>query len=252
MDLEKRLVIGEKNMWAILSGIEGNLAAYEAVLADLKKQRLSVEELYILGDVIAAHPDSNRVIQRLQNPKSRELKPQVCQGWWEEQLLILYGLGKSGEPTELIDRYGATMTKTLWEAIDKSHLQWLRSLDFGFFELDCLLIHGSTLGVEDELNPDTPAVQMIDRLLRMDANYLFCGRSGLAFQYEIAAGTMTSEVTTLDRDPQPRTATLKPRQIIGVGNVGRIPGRATYTIYQPSTGKIQFQTVHYGTARGFQ
>lgn len=239
-------------MWAILSGIEGNLAAYEAVLADIKNQRPPVEELYILGDVIAAHPDSNRVIQRLQNPKSRELKPQVCQGWWEEQLLILHGLGKSGEPTELIDRYGATMTKTLWEAIDKSHLQWLRSLDFGFFELDCLLIHGSTVGVEDELNPETPPVQMIDRLLRMDANYLFCGRSGLAFQYEIAAGTMTSEVTTLDRHPQPRTATLKPRQIIGVGNVGRIPGHATYTLYQPNTSKVQFQTVHYGAARGFQ
>ena len=34
-------------MWAILSGIEGNLAAYEAVLADLKRQRVTVEELYI-------------------------------------------------------------------------------------------------------------------------------------------------------------------------------------------------------------
>jgi hypothetical protein len=29
-------------MWAILSGIEGNIAAYEAVLADLKRQRVQV------------------------------------------------------------------------------------------------------------------------------------------------------------------------------------------------------------------
>jgi len=89
-------------------------------------------------------------------------------------------------------------------------------------------------------------------LLRMDANYLFCGRSGLAFQYEVAAGSMTSQVATLDRPPQPRTATLKPRQIIGVGNVGRIPGHAIYTLYQPSTGQVKFQSVRYGTARGFQ
>jgi len=250
----------EKNMWAILSGIEGNLAAYEAVLADLKRQRFpkgrltptSVAELYILGDIIAANPESNGVIQRLQSPKVGELKPQICQGWWEEQLLILHGLGKSGEPTALIDRYGAAMTKTLWDAIDRSHLSWLRSLDFGFFELDCLLIHGSTVGVEDELNPDTPPVEMIDRLLRMDANYLFCGRSGLAFQYEVTAGSMTSQVATLDRASQPRTATLRPRKIVGVGNVGRIPGQATYTLYEPNTGKIQFQTVRYGAARGFQ
>ena len=37
-------------MWAILSGIEGNIAAYEAVLADLNRQRVEVEALYILGD----------------------------------------------------------------------------------------------------------------------------------------------------------------------------------------------------------
>jgi len=250
----------EKNMWAILSGIEGNLAAYEAVLADIKQQRFSkgtltprlVEELYILGDVIAANSDSNRLIERLQSPRSRELTPQICQGWWEEQLLILHGLGRSGEPTELIDRYGSEMVKTLWEAIDISHLPWVRSLDFGFFELDCLLIHGSTVGVSDEITPATPPVEILDRLLRMDANYLFCGRSGLAFQYEVAAGQMTSAVTTLDYPSSPRTTTLKPRQIIGVGNVGRIPGYATYTLYEPSTGWVKFQIVRYGAARGFQ
>ena len=34
-------------MWAILSGIEGNIAAYEAVLADIKRQRVKVEALYL-------------------------------------------------------------------------------------------------------------------------------------------------------------------------------------------------------------
>ena len=35
--------------WAILSGIEGNLAAYEAVLHDIQQQRGPVTDLYILG-----------------------------------------------------------------------------------------------------------------------------------------------------------------------------------------------------------
>ena len=47
-----------KSMWAILSGIEGNMAAYDAVLADIKCQRVKVEALYILGDIVAANPDS--------------------------------------------------------------------------------------------------------------------------------------------------------------------------------------------------
>jgi len=40
------------NKWAILSGIEGNLAAYEAVMADIKRQSKQIEALYILGDLV--------------------------------------------------------------------------------------------------------------------------------------------------------------------------------------------------------
>lgn len=238
--------------WAILSGIEGNLAAYEAVLADIKRQRHPVEELYILGDVIAATPASIKVIQRIQSPRANEPVPQVCQGWWEEQLLILHGLGRTGEPTELIERYGMDMVKTLWDVIPRDRVEWVRSLDFGFFELDCLLIHGSSVSVSDELTPDTPPIQMLDRLMRMDANTLFCGRSGLTFQYQIQQGTVTSSVTTLDKVISPQATQVKPRQIVGVGNVGRIPGQATYTLYHPNSNRIEFKTVRYGSGRGFQ
>jgi hypothetical protein len=238
--------------WAILSGIEGNLAAYEAVLADIKRQRRPVEELYILGDVIAATSVSIKVIQRIQSPRSDEPVPQVCQGWWEEQLLILYGLGRTREPTELIERYGIEIMKTLWEEIPREMVEWVRSLDFGFFELDCLLIHGSSVGVSDELTPDTHPIQMLDRLMRMDANTLFCGRSGLTFQYHIQEGIVTSSVTTLDKVISPQATRVKPRQIVGVGNVGRIPGQATYTLYQPNSNHIEFKTVRYGSGKGFQ
>lgn len=38
--------------WAILSGIEGILAAYEAVLPDIRRQRNTVTDLFIIGDVV--------------------------------------------------------------------------------------------------------------------------------------------------------------------------------------------------------
>ncbi|MBF2028194.1 MAG: metallophosphatase [Oscillatoriales cyanobacterium C42_A2020_001] len=238
--------------WAILSGIEGNLAAYEAVLADIKRQRSPVEELYILGDVIAPTPETEKVIERVRSPRSNEPVPQICQGWWEEQLLILHGLGRTGEPTELIERYGIEMVKTLWDAMPRETVEWVRSLDFGFFELDCLLIHGSSVSVSDELTPDTPAIQMLERLMRMDANTLFCGRSGLTFPYEIQQGSVNSSLTTLDQATSPQATLVKPRQAIGVGNVGRIPGQATYTLYSPNTNQIEFRTVRYASGKGFQ
>lgn len=231
------------------------------MLADIKRQRQPIEELYILGDVIAATSESTNVIQRIRSPHANETVSQVCQGRWEEQLLILHGLGRTGEPTELIERYEIEMVKTLWDTIPQEMVEWVRlaqsatakqPLDFGFFELDCLLIHGSSVGVSDELTPNTPAIQMLDRLMRMDANILFCGHSGLTFQYEIQQGSVTSSITTLDQATLPKATFVKPRQVIGAGNVGRIPGRATYTLYSLNTNQIEFKTVRYGSGGGFQ
>ncbi|MEP0896760.1 metallophosphatase [Leptolyngbya boryana CZ1] len=236
--------------WAILSGIEGNLAAYEAVLKDIQRQR--VDALFVLGDVISPRADNEKLINRLTSPRRGELVPQVCQGWWEEQLLVLHGLGRVGEPTELIGRYGIQMTKKLWDSVPRNLVRWVQSLEFGIFELDCLLIHGSTVSVSDELTPETDPIQMLDRAMRMDANYLFCGRSGLAFEYEIESGGVLTSVTTLDRRSEPEPTSLHPRKIIGVGNVGRTAGQAIYTIYNPNTNALKFCTVRYDSGKGFQ
>ncbi len=238
--------------WAILSGIEGNLAAYEAVLADLKRQRSPVSALYLLGDVVGPRPESEDLVQRIQKPRRGELEPQICQGWWEEQCLILCGLGRISEPTSLIQKYGNGMVKTFWDSVSRQTVEWVRSLEFGIYELDCLLIHGSSVGVEDTLTPDTPVQILLDRLLRFGANNLFCGRSGLTFQYEIKSGAIASTTQTLNSPAQTQTVTVTPRQVIGVGNVGRIVGQATYALYNPGTNHLKFQTVRYGNPKGFQ
>jgi hypothetical protein len=231
--------------WAILSGIEGNLAAYEAVLQDIKRQGSLIEALYILGDAISPRPESEALVARLQNPRQDELEPLICKGWWEEQCLILHGITGNGEPTELIHKYGGDTVKSLWEYVPRKTVRWLSSLDFGFFELECLLIHGSTVSISEELTPETPVIEMLDRLMRMQANSLFCGRSGLSFQYELTSGSVTNTVTTLDSQVSSQTINIQSRQVIGVGNVGRTFGQATYTLYNPNTNQVEFKTVHY-------
>jgi hypothetical protein len=165
--------------------------------------------------------------------------------------LILHALGRTGEPTELIDRYGINMTKILWDAIDSTTLKWVQSLEFGFVELDCFLIHGSSISVSDELTPATDPIQVIDRLSRMESNQLFCGRSGLAFEYKIESGSLNSQVQTLDKLTDLTPTILSPRRIIGVGSVGRIEGKASYTLYHPGSNKLEFKTVRYGAKKGF-
>jgi len=238
--------------WAILSGINGNLSAYEAVLADLKRAHHPIEALYILGDLVGPHPQCEDLVQRVRQPRRGELAPQVCLGWWEEQCFNLHGMGSDPEATELLAQIGPDGVEKLWKSVPRETVQWLRSLDFGFFELDCLLIHGSTVGCHDVLTPETPPMQLLDRLLRADANTLFCGRSGLTFHLQIPAGAVTSTVTTLDAPAQTMTQQVRDRQVVGVGSVGKESGKATYTLYSPYTSTVSFRTVPYGTqGKGF-
>ncbi|UJB71661.1 hypothetical protein HRE53_12275 [Acaryochloris sp. 'Moss Beach'] len=72
------------------------------------------------------------------------------------------------------------------------------------------------------------------RIIRADANHLFCGRSGLAFECWVEPGDLRSTIMTLDSTQTTPTQSYTPRRIIGVGNVGRQPGQATYTLYSPA------------------
>jgi hypothetical protein len=238
--------------WAILSGIEGNLSAYEAVLADIKRVTPKVTDLFILGDLINASKESDRVVQRVRSPQIGELIPQVCRGWWEEQCLILHGQSYQIEPNPLIERYGAAIAKKLWENIPTATVEWISNLHFAFVELDCLLLHGSSISVLEELTSQTPPLQLLDRVVRANVNRLFCGRSGQAFRYQIKEGSVLSTVVTLEEEQTPRNFRTADRFVIGVGNVGHVPGQATYTLYSPSNDLTKFRSVRYGSGRGFQ
>ncbi len=85
----------------------------------------------------------------------------------------------------------------------------------------------------------------------MGANNLFCGRSGQVFEDQLQGGSVTTSVITLDRKQPIETLTAPQRRVIGVGNVGREPGKATYTLYNPNSDRVEFKTVFYGKKKGF-
>ncbi|MGI0496358.1 metallophosphatase [Limnospira platensis] len=233
-------------MWAILSGIEGNLVAYQAVVKDIIKRQVEIEQFYILGDLVGPNPNSELLVEMVRNSDELgEIQPQVCLGWWEEQCFNLYGLGTNVQGDELLNKYGGDTVKLLWKSVSRKTVEWLREQNFGFLELDCLLIHGSSVGVSDELTVDTPAWKMLDRLQRVGANQLFCGRSGQVFEYELATGSVASTVLTLDEQQPSQTVELKNKKVIGVGAVGRDWGTATYTLYNPYSNQVKFCKVDY-------
>lgn len=231
--------------WAILSGIEGNLAAYEAVMADIQQQRHAVSDLYILGDLIGLRGNNQAVLRRLQCPRTGEPAAQICTGWWEEQCFSLYGLSGLPDAPELMAQFGGDAVQYLWQSLSRKDVGWLRSLHFGFHELDCLLIHGSTVSYADELTPTTPPITLCDRLIRASANTLFCGRSGLTFECQVEPTQLRSTVITLASISEPQDQGKTPRRVVGVGSVGRKPGQATYILYAPGTNAVTFKTIEY-------
>ncbi|MDJ0843897.1 MAG: hypothetical protein QNJ08_06620 [Crocosphaera sp.] len=40
-----------------------------------------------------------------------------------------------------------------------------------------------------------------------------------------------------------KTITTPKRRVVGVGNVGKEPGNATYTLYSPHSDRLEFKTV---------
>ena len=232
--------------WALVSGLQGDLNLYEQIQADLKRHR-GVANLFVLGDLVGPDRDCNPLLQRLKQPKPSDLEPECIYGWWEEQLLAECGYRGDRRADSLRQQQGDQRVNQLLAAVDGSHLDWLASLQFGFIELDCALIHGSSADVGDQLTPDTSPLILLDRLTRLDVNRLFTARCDQQFRLELTGGMIHSKVKDHSNDQEHDQAVPK-RSVIGIG------GGKNYTLYDPASDHLEFLSASNrasGRSRGF-
>jgi hypothetical protein len=218
--------------WALISGLRGDLEAYEAIQEDLRHTR-RVDTLFVLGDVIGPARNCDALLSRLQQPRRGELEPQCLYGWWEDQLLAERGYRGGRRADALRLSQGETAVDALLQAVDPGHMGWLAELQFGFIELDCALLHGSSATVEDSLGPDSSPLLLLDRLTRMEVNRLFTARSGQQFSIELTGGGIESQVRDLEGQRHQQQS-VPQRQVIGIG------AGVHYTIYDPGSDRLDF------------
>ena len=218
--------------WALISGLKGDLELYEQIQRDLQATR-GVNTLFVLGDVISPERNCDALLDRLQNPKRGELSANCIYGWWEEQLLAETGFRGNRKADALRLNHGEEVVDALLRAVDPAHLRWLVSLQFGFVELDCGLIHGSSADIGDELTPETSPLILIDRLTRLDVNRLFTARSAQQFRLELTGGGIDSHVKALGGEHKQQQPVPK-RSVIGIG------AGAHYTIYDAGSDRVDF------------
>ena len=218
--------------WALVSGLKGDLELYEQIQRDLQATR-GVNTLFVLGDVISPERNCDALLNRLQNPQRGDLRANCIYGWWEEQLLAESGYRGDRKADNLRQQQGDDGVNQLLAAVDSSHLNWLASLQFGFIELDCALIHGSSADVGDQLTEETSPLILLDRLTRLDVNRLFTARSQRQFRLELTGGELQSHVKDHAGESDHKQ-TVPKRSVIGIG------GHQHYTVYDPATDRIEF------------
>ncbi|MCX5942696.1 MAG: phosphoesterase [Cyanobacteria bacterium] len=218
--------------WALISGLRGDLEAYEAIQADLRHTR-RVDTLFVLGDVIGPERECNALLNRLQQPRRGELEPQCLYGWWEDQLLAERGYRGQRRADALRLGQGETAIDALLQAVDPAYMDWLAGLQLGFVELGCALLHGSSVAVDDSLGPNSSPLFLLDRLNRMDVNRLFTARSGRQFRLELSGGGIESQVRDLEGQRHHQQS-VPPRQVIGIG------AGIHYTVYDPGSDRLDF------------
>ncbi len=226
--------------WALISGLRGDLELYERIQRDLSTQR-GVGSLFVLGDLIGPERNCDALLERLRQPKRGDLKPDCIYGWWEEQLLAERGYRGDQNAQVLRREHGDDVVDALLNAVDERHLPWLASLQFGFIELDCALIHGSSADIGDRLTRDTSPLILLDRLTRLDVNRLFTARSGQQFRLELTGGSIQSHVKDTAGEQQQEQAVPK-RSVIGIGQ------GAAFSLYDPATDRIDFMTTGESSA----
>ena len=226
--------------WALISGLRGDLELYERIQRDLSTQR-GVGSLFVLGDLIGPERNCDALLERLRQPKRGDLKPDCIYGWWEEQLLAERGYRGDQNAQVLRREHGDDAVDALLNAVDERHLPWLASLQFGFIELDCALIHGSSADIGDRLTRDTSPLILLDRLTRLDVNRLFTARSGQQFRLVLTGGSIQSHVKDTAGEQQQEQAVPK-RSVIGIGQ------GAAFSLYDPATDRLDFMTTGESSA----
>ena len=223
--------------WALVSGLKGDLDTYELIQKDLKKTPGNIT-LFVLGDMIGPEKNFNRLLHRLINPKSNDSQPWCIYGWWGEQILLESGYRGDQRAEALRINKGEEVVKSLTNAVDKSFLDWIAALQFGFVELDCGLIHGSSKDVGENLTLETAPLTLLDRLTRLQVNRLFTARSKQQFHLELTEGIVNSEVEDLNGNRK-KEQKVPQKAVIGIG-AGK-----NYTLYDVGTDNTQFVQAGY-------
>ena len=222
----------KKMLYALLADIHSNLAAFEAVLADIKAKG-EMTAIWCLGDIVGYGPDPVECIQLLRQ------QPNACISGNHDRAAI----GRL-DTSDFNPAAGAAVRWTE-QQLGKEEIEYLGSLPLSLQKDNFTLVHGS---------PREPVWEYLvsskdarDNLPHFQTSHCFVGHSHVPFVFECTQGDChlrkMSEDSSLDLSEMGEC-----RLIINPGGVGQPRDgdpRASYIIYDSQAETICHYRVEY-------
>ncbi|MFM9103589.1 MAG: metallophosphoesterase family protein [Cyanobium sp.] len=168
---------------AVISCLHANLAALEAVLADIDQQGIAT--ITCLGDLVGYGPQPNEVVNLV-----RQRAIPTCQGCWDEDIIEGLNACDCSYPSQLAERRGHQAHQWTAEQLSEENKAFLASLPMSLRRDRLLFVHGSPNSQHEYLLPDMDAFAALERVQTADADTLFCGHTHRPYVRELRDGVI--------------------------------------------------------------
>ncbi|PZO15526.1 MAG: metallophosphatase family protein [Leptolyngbya foveolarum] len=241
---------------AVISCIHGNLAALEAVLADIDQQ--GAAQTFCLGDLVGYGPYPNEVVAMI-----RDRQIPSCQGCWDEDIIDGLNACECSYPSLLAEKRGRLAHEWTDAEVTAETREYLAQMPLALRHENLYFVHGSPQSQHEYLLPETSAFIALERVLATGADILFCGHTHVPYvrtlsdgqlQIRVVNGDESASKNTLKNPPEQHSQTLTTplKQIINAGSVGEPrhgKHQATYVIYDTLSKQTSFREVDYDYAQ---
>ncbi len=153
---------------AVISCIHGNLAALEAVLADIDQQ--GADQTFCLGDLVGYGPYPNEVVKIV-----RDRQIPSCQGCWDEDIIDGLNACECSYPSLLAEKRGHLAHKWTDAKVTAETREYLAQMPLALRHENLCFVHGSPQSQHEYLLPETSVFMALERVLSTGADVLFCG-----------------------------------------------------------------------------
>ena len=226
---------------AVMSCIHGNLAALEAVLADIDQQR--AEKIFCLGDLVGYGPYPNQVVSKI-----RELEIPTCQGCWDEDIVEGLNACECSYPSLLAEQRGKLAHEWTDQAVTDETRTFLARLPLSLRHDNLCFVHGSPHSQHEYLLSETHAFIALERVLSTGADVLFCGHTHIPYVRTLEQGRLQIRVVSKGTDVEQKDFSTPVRRIINAGSVGEPrhgTPQATYVLYDTTDQRVTLRAVDY-------